>query len=78
MPAVTLHLGVFFRPGMGRRLIGSHPGHAQVGDNPVMAVQEAVQNDYSTWSVSQFAGIVSQKQLCVHPGAHSCWLVTLG
>jgi len=62
----------------GRKAIGLHPGQVQVGDNPVTAVQEAVWDDYSTWSVSQFAGIVSQKQLCMDPGAHSCWPVTLG
>ena len=76
MGPVTLDLSVFLGPGMGRRVLGSQPG--QVGDDHGMAAQGTLQDDYSTWSVSRFASVMSQKQLCVDPGARSCWLVTLG
>lgn len=78
MGPVTSDLNVFLGPGMGRKVLGSHPGHVQVGDGHGTAAQGTLYDDYSTWSTSQFASTVSQRHLCVDPGALSCWLVTLG
>lgn len=69
---------VFLRLGMGRKVLGSQPGQVQVGDGHRIAAQGTLWDDYSTWSIFQFASTVSQRQLCVDPGARSCWLVTLG
>lgn len=75
MGPVTSELGVFL--GRGEKSLVHTWAKFKVGDDHGMAAQGTLWDDYNTWAVSRFASIMSQKQLCVDPGARSCWLVTL-